>query len=337
MDNLSGKIIIIDDSESIQLLFNEILNSIFDLVQFLNPIEALKNLETEKYDCIILDLMMPELSGTDFLKTYRNSDKETPIIVLTAKQCGDKEIAELFKIGASDFVTKPFLSAELIARLNHHIKLKRTKEELLFTNKELQDAISREEKLNEKIINKTLALQKSIDKIKILNKKLKYFAAHDKLTGFLNRRAFFAFLENDIKRLKRIDSHLTILMLDLDFFKNINDTYGHLIGDFVLAEFSKQIKKNLRDIDLVCRYGGEEFLILLTDSDIHQSLIVSNKLREIIEQFIFCTNELKINITVSIGAAEFNTDERIDSFIKRVDEALYVAKKTGRNKVVAAE
>lgn len=336
MDNITGKVVTIDDSETVQLLLNEVLNGIFQLEQFRDPVEAMESLRCNEYDCIVLDLMMPKLSGYELLKQFRDFNKETPVLVLTAKQCCDTEIAELFKIGASDFVTKPFLSAELIARLKHHINLKKTREQLLESNTSLQDAISREEKLNEKVVEKTLRLKKSIKKIKLLNRKLKYFASYDKLTGFLNRRAFFSFLENDIKRLKRTNSKLSILMLDLDFFKKINDTYGHLIGDFILIEFSDLIKEHLRDIDLVGRFGGEEFLILLTDCSVEKAVLVGNKIRELIESAVFKKDDFEYRITVSIGAAEYREDEKIDLFIKRADDALYEAKNTGRNKVVSS-
>ena len=129
---------------------------------------------------------------------------------------------------------------------------------------------------------------------------------------------------------KRVQD-LVIDLIDSDFKKIDQQQF------IMKSDATKLAMNHLRDIDLVCRYGGEEFLILLSDSDIHHSLIVANKLREIIEQFIFSTNDLKINITISIGAAELKKDEKIDSFIKRVDEALYVAKKTGRNKVEHAK
>lgn len=336
MEQIKDHLLVIDDSEAIQSLIKELFSTEFELTQYLKPVDALENVKSHKYDCIILDLMMPKMTGSEFLNNLRIFDMDTPVIILTAKDCSENEIAQLFRSGANDYVNKPFLTAELIARIKHHINLRKTKDSLIRANDELLKAVSKEEQLNEKIIDRTMALKRSLRKIKVLNRKLKYFATHDKLTGFLNRRAFFSFLENDIRRLKRTETKLSLIMLDLDFFKIINDTYGHLIGDYILVEFSKIVTSNLRDIDLVGRFGGEEFLILLTDCTVEDAVNVSNKLRCVIESAAFSKDGVDHKITVSIGVAEYRHNEKTDEFIKRVDEALYKAKNSGRNKVVAS-
>ncbi len=333
-----SKILCVDDSESIRFLIETILDEYFTVEFEFNPVNALMKID-ESYDCILLDLMMPLLSGIEILKEIRKNPKlsSLPVIVLTAKNCNEKEIADLFAIGANDYVTKPFLSAELIARVKHQIKLKSTTEELIKTNDILYKAVKKEELLNEKIIEKTIQLKRSNKRIVTLNKRLRYLATHDKLTKFYNRRAFYIFLENDIKRLKRINTKLSLLMIDIDYFKNINDTYGHLTGDMVLRSLSDIIRSTLREIDIAGRYGGEEFLILLPDSDAKGAKIAAEKLRKQVEKSVIDPDNLKIKLTISIGIAEFIANEDLDSLIARVDKALYVAKNSGRNVTVVAE
>ncbi|MGP2655830.1 sensor domain-containing diguanylate cyclase [Malaciobacter sp. WC5094] len=171
--------------------------------------------------------------------------------------------------------------------------------------------------------------------IKGFNKKLAYLAHNDSLTDLLNRRSFNNNLNNFHKVVKRNRKPFSLLFFDIDNFKNINDTYGHKIGDEVLKEVSKLLKEELREADLKCRWGGEEFIIGLNDTNINEALKTAEKLRKKIQSNLVLINLIKKPVTASFGVTELKTNEDIDTAITRVDTAMYEAKQSGKNKVVA--
>lgn len=168
-----------------------------------------------------------------------------------------------------------------------------------------------------------------------LNEELLNSANTDPLTGAYNRRYFFDASKQLISLLRREKLNLTVAMIDIDLFKKVNDTYGHDIGDMVIKDLTEQIDKSLRTSDLFARFGGEEFVLLLSKTEIKEALIVTDKLRKAIE--LSCPI-FDMKYTVSIGISQIlDTDEDMDTAIKRADIALYHAKDTGRNKVVSYE
>ena len=162
---------------------------------------------------------------------------------------------------------------------------------------------------------------------------LQYQANHDSLTAIYNRQYFTSFLKTEISRSLRYNHLFSIAMFDIDHFKNINDTYGHDVGDEVLKNISSIVKNYLRDTDIVARWGGEEFMILLAETHINEAFVKIEQLREHIENSILATS-VKEPITVSFGVTEFMLSDSKAELLKRVDIALYQAKNSGRNQVV---
>lgn len=157
----------------------------------------------------------------------------------------------------------------------------------------------------------------------------------DNLTNIYNRRYFFDMSENLISIAKREQKKVSLIMLDIDYFKKINDTYGHQIGDFILIQLVKEIKSALRESDIFARIGGEEFTILLSDTSLEGASIIAEKIRLIIEEKTFEYNNTSINITISIGISELNKENiSIADLYKESDKKLYEAKRSGRNRVV---
>ncbi|MBE0425674.1 MAG: sensor domain-containing diguanylate cyclase [Nitrospirae bacterium] len=169
----------------------------------------------------------------------------------------------------------------------------------------------------------------------ILVDRLQYLLRIDDLTGLLNRRAILEKLEEEVNRAKRYRSQLALIICDIDYFKEINDTYGHDIGDKALQIISSLIKSSLRNTDIIGRYGGDEFFLILPETSMEGAKEIAERIRFIIKDFNLKLNKNKsIKTTVSIGVAEFDAGkEDINSFIKRADNALYVAKDKGRNRV----
>lgn len=340
-----AKILAIDDSEDVLFLIESIIASDdIEVVSTTNAKSALEMLD-QTYDVIILDLMMPIMSGEEFLTEFKKMQLDIPVIILTAGNYKDTDISKFFEKGANDYINKPFQRAEFTARIKNFIQLKKAKDKqneynkrLRKKNKALQHFIKKEEVLNQKILRRTMKLKKAYKKIENLNSILKHSSTHDALTEILNRGAILTFLDNDIQRTKRINTKISIVMFDIDYFKKVNDTYGHLAGDEVLKQISSIVKTNIRDIDLFGRYGGEEFLIILPDTNSHSAAVLTERLLNKIRETKFdIGNNKTIPVTVSMGIAEYKNGMTIDKFIEKADESLYYAKEHGRNQIKVYE
>ena len=261
--------------------------------------QALERVQAARPDLIVLDLMMPDMSGLDVCRTLKANPefREIPIIFLTASHRQD-HLLKAFELGAVDYVTKPFSSAELLARVRTHLELKHTRDQLHLVLSEVQR-----------------------------------MATIDSLTGVLNRRCLFDLAKREFERSQRYGSVFTLLMLDVDHFKRINDTYGHMVGDEVLKSLTQAIQRSLRQVDQFGRYGGEEFVIVLPESPLNIARQVGDRLRTISSQLSIPTKTDPISLTVSIGIAAYNPqDKAVEDIFERADRALYQAKAKGRDR-----
>ncbi len=170
-------------------------------------------------------------------------------------------------------------------------------------------------------------LRKAMDEIR-------WLSVTDGLTGLHNRRHFFEEAEKEVERAERYRRPVTAIMLDVDFFKRVNDTHGHAAGDEVLRKIASCCRSEVRELDILGRYGGEEFVILLTESDIERACQVAERLRARIEAFPFVVKDVSLRLTASLGVAERRMGESVESVLDRADQALYLAKQRGRNLVV---
>ncbi|HBY08006.1 MAG TPA: hypothetical protein DEH22_09570, partial [Chloroflexi bacterium] len=178
-------------------------------------------------------------------------------------------------------------------------------------------------------------LQQEIEERKRIEAQLQELAITDPLTRLYNRRHFFELAKQEFARTRRYQSELAVIMLDLDHFKQVNDRYGHLIGDLVLQTFAGHVQACIRETDILARYGGEEFIILLPQTSFGNSQNLAERLRQIIATQPIVTNDYSISITLSIGISNLLEDDTdIDMLISRADQALYTAKNSGRNQVV---
>lgn len=294
-----GKVLVIDDDQDFVAMMKLILSlNNFDVTVAYSGKEGLNKIVTDDIDVVILDVMMPELSGFEVCKEIRKSKESTklPIILLTAK--GEKEdILEGINCGANDYIVKPFESEILIAKIRSLIKLK-----------ELQDELERKNKLLENL------------------------AITDGLTGIYNYRYFYEKLKEEFERAKRYNTPLACIMIDLDFFKKINDKYGHMVGDLVLVELTRKVLENIRKNDIFARYGGEEFVLLLPHTSENGAYNEAERIRKAIENSRF--NEVEDEkITISLGISCYPADyvKTETDLLKYADEALYMAKNSGRN------
>ncbi len=251
---------------------------------------------------LLIDWEMPRLDGPGLCQRIRQQETNNPpFIILLTGRTGSEDTVKGLESGANDYVTKPFDRAELQARLEVGQRMLKLQDELIKT----QEILS-------------------------------YQANHDVLTGLKNRRALMDVLKAEIARAQRQRQTLCIGMCDIDHFKQINDTHGHLAGDVALQEIATRMKSTLRPYDHVGRSGGEEFLIILTPES-NQLLGPFERVRIAIAEKPIIVDSASINITISCGVTRLTPDaavQDIDTLIGQADTALYQAKDKGRNQTI---
>lgn len=173
-----------------------------------------------------------------------------------------------------------------------------------------------------------------IKKINFMYSHSRYLSLTDALTGLYNRRHLDTMLEREFLRAKRYGSDLSVAIIDIDFFKKVNDTHGHICGDYILKEVAYLILENFRKTDIIFRYGGEEFVALLTETTLEKAKIPLERLRKSVEEYPFNFKGNDIKITISGGATEIVDVENASEFLDNADKALYMAKENGRNQIV---
>ena len=263
---------------------------------------------------ILSDWMMPEMDGLDLCRALRKSPEvgNVYVMMMTSNDQADDLVTAL-DAGADDYLPKPINQAVLVARLR---------------------AAARVIRLQERTARDGEAIRAFAADLAVANRKLQHMALNDALTGLPNRRYAMERLHKEWDRAKRHGKPLLCMILDIDHFKKVNDTYGHDAGDVVLQHTAKAMKSCMRASDDVCRFGGEEFLCICPDADLEVAQILGNRLREAVEQNVLDTPQFKGFVTASIGVAAFSPDlESVHDLLKLADEALYAAKGAGRNKV----
>lgn len=301
-DSTRRKILIVDDEPiNIQVLLNHLSVRNYLADYALNGLDAISKIDNNHYDLILLDIMMPRMSGYDVCKEVRKkyTPYELPVIILTAKNRSDDLIAA-FEVGANDYLIKPLDRTELFARIETQLSLKNA--------------------VNDAIINARLANT-------------------DPLTGIYNRRYYLEAGNREFESAKRYNSGLSVIMLDIDNFKSLNDNYGHDTGDIAIKFLASTIRKNLRGIDIPGRAGGDEFIIILPGTGMEGAVFVAEKIREIIQDSsINISDDQALKFTLSLGVASYKKESgSFEEIISEADEMLYLSKKKGRNRVTACD
>lgn len=296
--------LVIDDSETLRAEILQILKeaSLFDsYLEACDGLEGFKVLLNHRVDLVLCDLEMPRMDGFRFLAMMRAREEfqDVPVIILTGREDRDTKIRGLEQ-GASDYLTKPFDAGELVARVRVQLKVK-----------SLQDELKRS------------------------NDMLRTLSITDPLTHLHNRRHLMEMVEKEFQRASRKGAHLSLIILDIDYFKKVNDTYGHQEGDRVLTILADIVRRRLRSYDLAARYGGEEFVLLLPETPVHEAMAIAERLRLEVQEHIFDGSLQGQVLTISLGVATYPSSriESIDSLFRQADEALYRAKQSGRNRV----
>jgi two-component system cell cycle response regulator len=304
------RILVVDDvPDNVDILDARLSSRGYEVVTATNGQEALDRVHGEAPHLILCDVMMPVIDGFEVSRRIKSDTTLPfiPIILVTAKDTAE-DIVEGLEAGADDYISKPYNFKELEARVRAMLRIKRLQDELDQKNRELE----------------------------VANKRLRKLSITDGLTGLFNHRHVHELLRDEWERSLRSGEPVGVAMLDLDRFKSINDTYGHPTGDVVLYETARIISETAREIDMVGRYGGEEFIAILPNTDEEAAAHFAERVREQVEAHLYRDEENEIRMTVSCGVASAPL-EGIDSpeaLLKMADEALYSAKTSGRNRVI---
>jgi two-component system cell cycle response regulator len=299
-----GRVLIVEDREQSALRLAETLQRDHDVEVVGDVSEALIRAKGGDYDLVIPSLSLDRQDGLRFCATLRSLDatRQTPLLVIVDE--GDmKRLVRALDIGVNDYLMRPVERSELVARVRTQLRRKRYADRLRHS------------------------LQLSLE-----------MAITDQLTGLFNRRYMSRHLSTLISNAGTTGKPVSFLILDIDFFKKINDTYGHDVGDDVLREFANRVSHNVRGIDLACRYGGEEFVVVMPDTDMTFAYMVAERLRQSVADIPFKISVPpgQITVTISIGVtASEGSGDTAEALLRRADQALYRAKRDGRNRVVA--
>jgi two-component system cell cycle response regulator len=299
-----GRVLIVDDRKSSYERLQAMLGADHEVEVEPDASEALFRVAEGNYDLIVVSLGLENYDGLRLCSQVRSIERTRTMPILAVAEAEDSaRLMRGLEIGINDYLVRPIDKNELLARARTQVRKKRYTERL-------RDNV-----------------QMSIEA-----------AITDALTQLHNRRYMETHLTTLVEQAQSRGKPLTVLVLDIDFFKSVNDTHGHDAGDDVLREFAMRLKKSIRGIDLACRLGGEEFVAVMPDTDMAVATTVAERLRRRIasEPFAISRGERKIEVTISIGLATLaGPDDTAATVLKRADQALYRAKRDGRNRVVA--
>lgn len=260
--------------------------------------EALAKLKSIRPDLILLDINMPGISGLETLRHLRMREDYVSVIFVTARSDADDIILGLDS-GANDYICKPYDPYVLLARVRAQLRIKDLNDQLAVANRKLQELVD-----------------------------------IDDLTGLFNMRSMYDRLDKEIYRARRYGRGVCAIMMDMDEFKTVNDNNDHLFGSFVLTEVGRLIADTIRQVDFAARYGGDEFLMVLTETNEDGARAFSERIRAKIESRLFSKDGAKMHLTASIGiSCTFGSEEAIDgrTLVRQADNALYEAKRAGKN------
>jgi diguanylate cyclase (GGDEF)-like protein len=300
------RVLVADDSPVARALLSGYLRMAgYEVEEAKDGADALARLAATPFDVVVTDLQMPGVDGFGVLETVKNRSVGAEVIILTGSRAQDVNCAiRALRLGAHDFLTKPPSVDDIVLAVERAVEKKRLRE------------------TNQRLLRELEALSRT-----------------DALTGTYNRRMFDEALEREVLRSRRYSYALSLVLLDLDHFKDVNDTYGHLAGDEVLKRFAHLVQDVLRDSDAIHRLGGDEFALILPHTPVEGALEAARRVvaRTATTPFDAGRVPLKLTATAGVACLQESAETTAEDLLAAADRALYEAKRAGRNRVGAAE
>lgn len=322
-----NKVLFVDDEQDNLKAFERTFRGKYEMTLCNSPKDALKAIETTEFASIVSDQKMPEMLGTELLAKASQIKPMTTRVIVTAYTESKEILDAINRAEIYRYVTKPWDPKEMEGVLAQAVERYRLV-------KQVQDKEQALLKLNREL---EMQVERRTAELKAANEKLSELAMTDSLTKVLNRRGLFAKLADEVARSQRYQHPISVAMIDVDHFKQFNDMEGHRFGDEALRKIAQVLQINLRKTDTLGRYGGEEFVAIMPETQIFKAKDICQRLRTQIEGIMFQGQNAGAYLTISIGVAAFPTHGSDPNLlIEKADQALYEAKESGRNRVVLA-
>lgn len=292
---MSAKILIVDDTKlNIKLLTDILENHGYEVYSLNSGFLVQDTAKRISPDIILLDIMMPGIDGFEVCRILKQDSELMDIpVIMVTARTEGADIKKALELGAFDYIKKPIDEWEVVARVQSALRFKKN-----------QDM-------------------------------LKDLAIKDRLTGLYNHALIIELLKRELAKQGRRGSDLCFGMIDIDYFKKVNDTYGHMVGDVVLNELSNMLVNSVRKSDIIGRYGGDEFSVILPEITLHDSICVFERIRQSVDERKYIVEDKTIHITISTGICFKRAADNLSyaDIIKKADEALYLSKGNGRNRI----
>ena len=310
-------LVVDDDPVSLKVLEMQLRREGYGVTATNSGRKALKIALDHFPDIVVADWQMPTMDGMDLCRALRRSDVGRRRYFLLVTGNGEKDVVvDAFDAGVDDFVAKPFLPQVMAARIKGGVRLVQ---------------------LQQKVENDKRVMMRQVAELGVLTRKLRSISLTDPLTELPNRRYAMKRMESEWSSVLRTGRDLSLVMIDIDHFKSVNDDYGHDVGDTVLKEAARRIKTAIRTSDEVCRIGGEEFLLICKNTAEDECTVVAERIRSAMEAERIPAEGFDRDVTVSLGVAGYEPGMKsFNQLMKLADEALYAAKDNGRNRFVCA-